>query len=198
MLQSFTHRLSGALLVAAVSAAAGYEAPPYSELRTEGKFELREYEAIRVAETPLAAGTRRHLDSSFERLFRYISGANDAEKKIAMTVPVLMTSGELGTMAFVLPAALKRPPAPKDEEVRVAPRDLGTVATISFSGRAKAKDRREKEAQLRGWIESQGLSPVGESHLAVYNPPWIPGIFRHNELLIPVAVPATPVESDDD
>jgi len=71
---------------------AGYESAPYKVVRSDGKFELREYSALTVVETRMAGGGNGS-DGSFNRLFRFITGGNEAKQKIAMTTPVFM-SGE--------------------------------------------------------------------------------------------------------
>ena len=40
------------------------------------------------------------------------------------------------------------------------------------------------EEQLRSWIRQKGLNANGEVELAGYDPPWTPGPFRRNEVLI--------------
>jgi hypothetical protein len=85
----------------------GYESAPCKVLRSSGKFELRDYPALAVVEPPMASGGSG-ADGSFDRLFRFITGGNDATQKIAMTPPVLMSgNGTNASMAFVMPAKLK-------------------------------------------------------------------------------------------
>jgi hypothetical protein len=62
----------------------GYESAPYQVGRTDGKFELRDYPTLTVVETPMARGGNE-ADGSFNRLFRFITGGNEAKQKIAMT-----------------------------------------------------------------------------------------------------------------
>ena len=47
---------------------AGYESAPYRVVRSDGKFELRDYPALTVVETPVAANSRDGSDGSFSRL----------------------------------------------------------------------------------------------------------------------------------
>jgi hypothetical protein len=86
--------------------------PRYRLLRTEGGLELRDYPPLTVVNAPM---TGHGPNSSFARLFRYITGSNAQERKIAMTTPVLMdsSSGER-MMGFIMPSgeapsALPRP-----------------------------------------------------------------------------------------
>ena len=92
---------------------AGYESAPYKVVRAHGKFEVRDYPALRVVETPMSGG-RSRSDGSFNRLFRFMTGGNEAKQKIAMTTPMFMSGGDSNaTMAFVPPAKLKNGQAPK-------------------------------------------------------------------------------------
>jgi hypothetical protein len=71
-----------------------YETAEYTVVKTDGKFEIREYPDLMMATTNMALDQRNGGDGSFSRLFRYITGANDGKQKIAMTTPVFMESQE--------------------------------------------------------------------------------------------------------
>ncbi len=81
----------------------GYESAPYKTISSDGAFEIREYPEIVVATATMKNGNNNQ-NSGFMSLFRYISGKNEAEQKIAMTTPVFSkTGGDLQEMSFVLP-----------------------------------------------------------------------------------------------
>src|SRR5512136_2981204 len=102
----------------------GYESAPYQVVRTDGKFELRDYPALTVVETAMT-GSQNGDDGSFMRLFRFITGGNEAKQTIAMTTPVLMSGGETNaTMAFVLPAKIRAGEVPKPSDGSVTVREL--------------------------------------------------------------------------
>lgn len=61
------------------------------------------------------------------------------------------------------------------------------LAAVRFAGVADDGDLAGKEAELRQWIEAQGLKAVGPAEFAFYNSPMIPGPLRRNEVLIPVS-----------
>jgi hypothetical protein len=68
-------------------ARAAYESAEYTIVTSDGKFEVREYpDLILVATTTKLDGQGR--DGSFIKLFRYISGANESDKKFSMTTPL--------------------------------------------------------------------------------------------------------------
>ena len=106
------------------------------------------------------------------RLFQYISGANEAEQKIAMTTPVFMV-GEIGksdiSMGFVMPKEVAAEGAsdPKAEGVKLRERKGGRFA-VGFPGKLDSKLAKEKEAELREWMMSQGLEGEHSAEAAGY------------------------------
>ena len=64
---------------------AGYESAPYKMGCTDGKFEFRDYPALTVVKTSMARGGNE-ADGSFNRLFRFITGGNEAKQKIGNEV----------------------------------------------------------------------------------------------------------------
>ena len=75
--------------------------------------------------------------SGFRSLFRYISGSNQSQTKIAMTTPVHMEKQEQGSsMAFVLPKKFdpKSTPLPSDSQVKVYEAKGGYYASMRYSG----------------------------------------------------------------
>ena len=73
------------------------ETQNYELVKVIDNFEIRFY--------PSALKAKVTSDRNFSKLFRYISGNNDNNEKIAMTSPVYMTSnGDENTMEFVLPS----------------------------------------------------------------------------------------------
>src|SRR5512137_305863 len=88
---------------------AAYESAKYSVVRAEGDVEIRDYAALVLAETPMASGNANR-DGGFMRLFRFITGANQTQQKLAMTTPVLIEADpSAARMAFVLPASVELP-----------------------------------------------------------------------------------------
>lgn len=165
--------------------ARGTESAPYQVVRTDGKFELRDYPALMVVEA--AKGT--NADSNFRRLFRFIRGGNEAQQKIAMTTPVLMSGNETNeTMAFVMPADLKRSqvPNPTDSGLVVKEMAAGQFAVFSFRGGRKAQNEAAALIKLNAWMKLQNLNEQSPSIYGYFNAPWIPGWFRHNEVMIRV------------
>ena len=167
-----------------------YETAPYTVLKSDGPVELREYPALTMAVTEMQPEYNGE-DGSFMRLFKYISGENNRDQKIAMTTPVFMeqdSSGTPDTMGFVLPQKLAETeaPSPASGAVQIQQRSGGQYAAIRFTGRINPQLIEQKTSELKMWIEKQGLTKNGPVEVAGYDAPWTPGPFRRNEVLIPV------------
>jgi hypothetical protein len=174
-------------------ARAAYESAEYTVIDSDGKFEIREYpELLLVATTTKLDAQGR--DGSFMKLFRYISGANEAEQKISMTTPVFMENDAAATqvqMGFVMPkeVATNGAPEPTGEGVDIRKRAGGRFAVVRFSGQLSTKLAKEHEAKLRDWMKTKGAvaedaAAGGAVETAAYDPPFMPGPLRRNEVLI--------------
>ena len=164
----------------------GYESAPYKLVRADGKFAVRDYPALQVVETPMARAGN-DADGSFMRLFRFITGANEAQQKIAMTTPVFMSGSDSNaTMAFVLPAKLKADAVPKPSDAAVTVRELpaGRFAVLRFSGGRSAKHDAEALGRLRAWMQAEGLKELSPPVYGYFDPPWTPGFLRRNEVML--------------
>ena len=179
--------VGGLVLAGCQAARAGYESAPYTVVRTDGKFELRDYPALTVVETPMAAPSGDAADGSFMRLFRFITGGNEGKQKIAMTTPVFMSGGgSNATMAFVLPAKLKRSevPQPADGAVRVRELAAGRFAVLRYSGGRTADREAETLTQLQAWMSTAGLKASSSPVYGYFDPPWTPSFLRRNEVML--------------
>jgi hypothetical protein len=159
------------------------ETPEYKVVAKDGKFEVRDYPAMTVARTAMG-------DGDFMRLFRYISGGNEAEQKIAMTAPVLVQhKGEESGMSFVVPRELAaaKVPAPKAAEVSVDTMPAARFAVFTYSGLRTDKNEADALGKLRAWMEKKNLKAEGEPVFAYYDPPWTLPFMRRNEVMLRVA-----------
>jgi hypothetical protein len=203
------HALSAAGFAAIVAVlvtptAMAIEEPRFKVLEKDGSFELREYSTHIVAETRVEAGFEDAGSLAFQRLFRYISGNNVAQQKIAMTAPVTQSASEKIKMtapvsqvadgnaylvAFALPSSytLATVPKPLDPTVRIRQVPAQLIACWRYSGRWTESNYRDHEVLLRERINSRELIARGDPVLARYNPPFTPWFMRRNEVLIPVA-----------
>lgn len=190
--------IAAGLGIATIGAAAVYaqyrntEEPAFALVRADGDFELRDYPALVVAEVTSSGDRQRASGASFRRLAAYIFAQDRPHggESIAMTAPVIQQETETGRwqMRFVMPAKYTLatlPPAPADIALTEVP--ARRMAAVRFSGNGGAGDLAAREAQLRDWLDGQGITPAGEAEYAFYDAPMVPGPLRRNEVLIPVA-----------
>ena len=167
---------------------AGYESAGYKVVRRSGAFEVRDYPALTLVSTPMAA-KRPTDDDSFMKLFRYIGGANEAGAKIAMTTPVFSDQGGTNRqMSFVVPKKIAAAGAPKAkrDDIAVQTRPAGRFAAYRFSGSWGTERAASARQKLAEWIAAEQLQPIGEPQTANYDPPFTPAFLRRNEVMVRV------------
>jgi effector-binding domain-containing protein len=161
----------------------------YEVIREIGNVEIRRYPKIVIAKV-------EDPSNGFNLLYRFITGGNRQKTKVKMTTPVVsqeiqMTSpvlSETGTMAFVMPAeyTLESTPEPLDERVKIAEIPARLVAALCFSGGwSEAHFEKETQELLKTLSESK-IKTKGNVFTMLYNPPFIPGFLRRNEVGIEV------------
>ena len=165
-----------------------YESAAYSVVKSAGKFEIRDYPDLHLVTTKTDMDAEGN-DGSFMRLFRYISGGNEAKRKVAMTTPVFMDADSnkpTDQMGFVLPRDIAKEGAPEPTGlgVELKTRQKGQFAVFQFAGRMGSQARATAEAELRSWMKRENLTGSDRAEFAGYDPPWIPGFLRRNEVLV--------------
>ena len=164
----------------------------YETIREIGKVEIRRYPKIFIAKV-------EDPTNAFNLLYRFIAGGNRQQAKVKMTTLVVsqkiqMTSpvfSETGTMAFVMPAeyTLETTPEPLDKRVKIAEIPARLVAALCFSG-GWSESHFEKETQeLLNELSEAKIKTKGNVFTMLYNPPFIPGFLRRNEVAIEVELP---------
>jgi hypothetical protein len=155
------------------------ETADYRVVFKDGSYEVRDYPELAVAS---AATGLEGDDRAFGKLFRFIQGGNSQQQKIPMTTPVFIDSNR---MRFVMPDEIAREgiPSPNVEEVSIEMRPAVRVAVFRFSGVADASVRNKALRSLTSWMERHGMMTEGEPIFAYYNPPFIPGPLRTNEVM---------------
>ena len=182
-----------------LTARGAYESAPYEVVEKDGNIEIREYPDLMMAATDSRVASKGR-DGSFMRLFRYISGDNEAKQKIEMTTPVFMEGAvdqPNAIMGFVMPQSVskKGAPEPSSDGVRLYTRRGGKFAVIRFSGRMNDKLADEHEKRLRAWMKKKQLEGELSADTAGYDAPFTPGPFRRNEVLIRIAEPKVQSET---
>jgi hypothetical protein len=167
--------------------------------------EVRRYPPQLVAETSVTAPDESSArNKAFRVLFDYISGANRAQKKVAMTAPVetaapetiamtapVETTAQAGVpyaMRFFLPAeyTVETVPEPTNPEVRIVEVPERTLAVLRFSGSRGADNVARHASELDRVIAGSSWRAVGEPTTLFYDPPWTIPFLRRNEVAVPV------------
>tara|TARA_Y100001934_G_scaffold256232_1_gene324026 strand:+ start:1989 stop:2669 length:681 start_codon:yes stop_codon:yes gene_type:complete len=191
------------------------EEPSFETLVQEKSFQLRRYEPVVLASTPMRNDARSGMNGGFRALARYIFGGNKPAESLPMTAPVLTQKGEslpmtvpvlsgaglaapsvtaapeAMTMAFVMPDGreVETLPRPLNPKVQLARVEWGLVASLRYGGYAKPKRFQQETKRLQAWIKEQGWTQRGPAMNAQYNSPWAFPLNRRNEVLIPVQAP---------
>ncbi len=181
------------------------EEAPYTVIKADKIFELRQYASQILAEIIVDGDLERAGSKAFRPLFRYISGDNKPRVKITMTAPVSQElSGEKISMtapvsqlnvqgkwavSFMMPASysLENLPTPADPNIKLRPVAARRVAAVQYSGFWSEKRYMHYKQELEQWITANDLKVMGDPVWARYNPPFTPWFLRRNEILIPIA-----------
>ena len=166
------------------------ETAKYQVIRSDGEYEIRKYDTILLA-------TVKNAPSKFRVLFNYITGSNKSKKKVAMTSPVItseeiaMTSPVLSTnesMSFVVPSEYTQEtvPEPTDERITINKIPERYVAIVRFKGLARKNIVEKQTDKLLDWLKREDIQINGLSFLMQYNPPYVPGFLRRNEIGIEI------------
>jgi hypothetical protein len=193
------------LLLTGVITAMATEEAPYTVIKTDDIFELREYAPQVLAEIIVDGDLEDAGNKAFRPLFRYISGENKSRGKIAMTAPVSQEqTGEKISMtapvsqqsvqgkwavSFMMPASytMENLPTPDDPNIKLRQNPARRVAAVRYSGFWSEKKFLLYKQELDNWIKANNLKVIGEPVWARYNPPFTLWFLRRNEILIPIA-----------
>ena len=171
-------------------AVAGLEQPKYEEILREGRFEVRKYAPLHIAQTTVQGDFSQSLRTGFRRIANYIFGGNAQNQSIAMTAPVVSTMPNSGAIDifFVLPSAydLQTLPKPNSSDVILQKENWQEVAIYRFGGWATEERVQLMQKKLQEILDQKGFQVIGTWRVAQYNPPYTPPPFRHNELMVQI------------
>ena len=191
------------LLTGATTAMATEEAP-YTVIKTDDIFELREYAPQVLAEIIVDGDLEGAGSKAFGALFRYISGDNKSRDKIVMTAPVSQEQkGEKISMtapvsqqsvqgkwavSFMMPSSytMETLPTPDDSNINLRQIPARRVAAVRYSGFWSEEKYFLHKEKLENWIKNNRLTVTSEPVWARYNSPFTLWFMRRNEILIPV------------
>lgn len=169
------------------------ERQEFKLLQTYENFELREYLPCVLAEVKVSAQYSTASSSAFSTLFNYISKGNKSSEAIAMTAPVITaqkadsSKSDEWHVSFVMPsgAIIGHLPDPNNSQVKL--RELATEICVakSFRGRATDELSRKITKELRQSAAKANIALSNETRIARFDPPFKPGLFQYNEIVIP-------------
>ncbi|MEY3372362.1 MAG: hypothetical protein RLZZ537_830 [Pseudomonadota bacterium] len=180
------------------------EQPRYTVLQDFGSgIEIRQYDAYIIAETEIkAADADQAGNLAFKRLGGYIFGGNRTKQSIAMTAPVSQAKSEkiemtapvsqalktegVWLVSFVMPKSytLATLPVPNDPAVYFKTVPARKVLAIRFSGRWTDESFAQHQSELLAAVKKNALKSTGSTWTARYDPPFMPGFMRRNEVMI--------------
>jgi effector-binding domain-containing protein len=193
------------LLITGATTAMATEEAPYTIIKTDDIFELREYAPQVLAEIIVDGDLEGAGNKAFRPLFRYISGDNKSRGKISMTAPVSQEQkGEEISMtapvsqqsvqgkwavSFMMPASftMETLPTPDDPNIKLRQVPARRVAAVRYSGFWSEEKYLLNKEKLEKWIKENRFTVTGEPVWARYNAPFTPWFMRRNEILIPVS-----------
>ena len=162
------------------SQAMAYEEANYEVVKKNKEYEIRKYSDRLVIETNSIEG------NGFRKLFNYISGKNEKNQEIKMTVPVTqeIKNGNM-TMQFYLPSKFNKNNAPKpvNSEVKILTIEGGYYAVIEYSGRSSDKNFLKNKDILEKALNQDGLLVLSPPIRASYNSPFTLPILKRNEVM---------------
>lgn len=172
------------------------ERQEFKVIRAYDDFELREYLPCVIAEVRVSAQYSTSTSSAFSTLFNYISKGNKSSEKIAMTAPVITaqmsdnSESNEWLVSFVMPsgATIGHLPDPNNSQVKL--RELGTETCVakSFRGRATDDLARKITMELRASASKANIALSNETRICRFDPPFKPGLFQYNEIVIPAYI----------
>ncbi len=160
------------------------EEAPYDIVNKTDIYEIRHYSDRLVVQT--INRPSRSDDSSFRKLFNYISGANNTSEEIKMTVPVTQEKkGSESFMQFYLPSKYTKEttPIPSNPNIEIALIKEGYFAVIKYSGRSSDKNFEKYSNILKQKLLEDKILIKGNAIRATYNSPFTLPPFRRNEVM---------------
>ena len=156
----------------------------YQTLDVNEIYEIRKYSDRLVIETKTS-----NQNSSFRKLFNYISGSNEKNQEIKMTAPVtqIEKNGNM-TMQFYLPSEFdeNNTPSPSNSEVKVLNMKGGYFAAITYSGRASDKNFIKYKEILENQLKEDKITILSPAIRATYNSPFTLPMLRRNEVMFEI------------
>jgi len=157
----------------------GYEKLTYQIIQEQDGYELRLYDPYVLMKV------RGESNQGFGVLFNYISGNNSKRQKIQMTVPVVTDVSSSEYIAFTMPKSVQENyPEPMQSNVEIVkiPEKLYLAKHYKGSPRQAMK----VYESLLNYAEEKHIQLKGEPILLRYQGPFMPNLFKDNEVLVEI------------
>jgi hypothetical protein len=173
------------------------EEPKYTIIKQTNDYEIRKYDDRLAVETLEGSGE----DRAFSLLFKYISGANDLNSKVAMTIPVTQSTkidmtapvtqedvNDKRVMRFFLPTkfTMEDAPSPTSDAIRLVIVKGQRYAVARYSGRSSEQNFIRNARKLSEALTRDGIQVSGDPIKATFNGPFMPFFLRRNEVMVPI------------
>jgi len=160
-----------------------FETAKYEIIKKNKNIEIRKYYTFYLANTKTSLD--RNQSNGFNNVFSYISGENESNQKISMTVPVVTSIEENKLVTgFVLPAKFSpNIPVPSNSNVFIEEIKDGYFISLKFSGSWTTKNFDKHDQLLLEYIAKNDIKVISKRYILRYQPPFVPSVFRRNEVL---------------
>ncbi len=160
------------------------ERQKYEVIQISDGIEIRRYLPYVAADVVINEDYDKAASMGFRPLANYIFSNN-----ISMTAPVIVEekSPESWQVSFVMPhgSKLSDMPIPANN-VKLRGEQEEICAAIKFNGNTSKNRIKKYEEKLLSYLKVQNIQKSGQLRIARFDPPWKPGIIRHNELIQPI------------
>lgn len=160
------------------------ERQKYEVIQISVGIEIRRYLPYVAADVVINEDYDKAASMGFRPLANYIFSNN-----ISMTAPVIVEekSPESWQVSFVMPhgSKLSEMPIPANN-VKLRGEQEEICAAIKFNGNTSKNRIKKYEEKLLSYLKVQNIQKSGQLRIARFDPPWKPGIIRHNELIQPI------------
>jgi hypothetical protein len=160
------------------------ERQKYEVIQISDGIEIRRYLPYVAADVVINEDYDKAASMGFRPLANYIFSNN-----ISMTAPVIVEekSPESWQVSFVMPhgSKLSDMPTPANN-VKLRGEQEEICAAIKFNGNTSKNRIKKYEEKLLSYLKVQNIQKSGQLRIARFDPPWKPGVIRHNELIQPI------------
>jgi hypothetical protein len=179
------------------------EQASYKVVKSDGNIEIRDYAPMIMAMCEVSGERKAAIGDGFRIIASYIFGNNIGNNTIAMTSPVMQETGQKiamtapvtqqgdgdrWTVGFVMPShyTMDSLPKPVNQDVKLIEVPRKRYAAIRFSGLGSDDALKQREGELRSYLDQHHYMPIGLPTYAFFNPPWTVPFLRRNEVMLEI------------